>query len=494
MEKTLSLEDLYHELEENPDLRRLGQYRVIAKGSKPVLPIDVNLEGRDVNLGEGDFTDSFVAFAETRARGLDLSDCAFTDLYLDNMKVDTLHFSESKASRLFFDYAKINNCEFGNFSSPELYFDEAEIENILMQNLRSGVVYLAKLKAANVVSEGENKVYKFLTDLNGTKSFGNFTIVETETVGSVEEGSEAVQKVRSITLDELIDELKKDSDLRRLGKYQVVPEGDGSSVVDMDLEGKDIFLGEGDFTKLPEGLSFAGTSAKSVDFDKCRFSELSLGSLKAERIDLSRSKSGWLTFNSAIIGECFFSDFEGDNIDGGEAKIENIFGERGITHRLKLDSMTVGQFNINNMQIKEFRLDESQIRELYMSNGKGVQDMFFSESQIELLNLHESSMHEVHFEWSKIHKALINKCSVEKIYCDELDTELLFIARHKNELGEIDFSEMKDVSRVEIEAILPQTKEQGAERKATYKRLSFGNEPEEWVDGYKEQGGRKIFR
>ncbi len=472
----LTLKQLYIELDTDPDLRRLGAYKVVHSEGKPILPIDVHLEGKDIHLGEGDFRETFTAFDKTVARSLDLGDSVFTEIYLDHLQVDTLKFSRSKSSRLFFDAAKVRNCEFGEFKSSEVYFDWSNIENIFLQKLSAGIVYLGTLKAENVdrgdIRDGK---FRFYIDPGGTESFGDFVVS-----GAEKEFPEDKEKeIRKLTRNELVEELKANPDLRRLGRYEVLPEaGEEKFKISIDLDGSNVMFGEGDFSRM--SVSLGDNDWASVNFGSSIFSELSLSSLKADRIDFANSQAGELFFDVAKLGECFLSNYYGYKFFGGQADVEVLFGEGADVKDMSLESMQVGQFHVNHIKAEELRLGKSRIREMSMSAEKGVQKLYCEESKLELLNLHESHLKELHFGDSEIRKALINKCSVGTVRCDNLKAEVFYIGNDgKNELGLIDFERAKGIKRIEMERILPYSGSNKTDERHIFSKLSFGEDPEE---------------
>lgn len=474
----LTLVDLYRELDIDPDLRRLGKYKVIHADNKPILSISINLEGRDVNLGEGDFRETFTAFDTTVARSLDLGSSIFTEVYLDRIRVDTLRLSGSKSSRFFFDYAKVENCEFGSFDASEVYFDWSEIENIFVQDLRAGIIYLGTLKTKYVDGgEIDNERFRFSVDSSGTDEFGDFIVLdEEEDLNEGESFSEG--EIRVLTEDEFIDQLKLDPDLRRLGRYRVLPDNPSSTFrIQVDYQGREIRLGEGDFSLA--NVSLGDISVERINFDSSRFGELGLGSLVAKRMDLCDSQIGVLRFDQSEIGECFLANFYGHKVFGGQSSIGVLYGEGGNVKEMDLEYMRLEQFHVNHLVASELKLGKSRVRELSMSAEKGIQKLYCDESKLWLLNLHESSLSELNFGNSEISKALINKCSVEIVRCDNLKAELFYIGNDgKNELGLVDFELAKGIKNIEVEKIVPNSGENKTGERHIFKKLSFGVEPE----------------
>src|SRR3989344_975109 len=187
----LSIKDLYEQLSQDPDLRRLGEYKVIAEKEKAVFPIELNLEGQDIHLGNGDFREAFTALSKTKARSLD----------------------------------------FGNSVAPEVYFDEVQAESIFGDNLETGILYLGKLKTINFDFEHiKSRAHRIALDANGI-SFPEYKIdsetedVRGENIGAGSEG------VLALSPDDFIQKLRENTDLRRLGRYKVIPPSDNNSLV-----------------------------------------------------------------------------------------------------------------------------------------------------------------------------------------------------------------------------------------------------------------------
>lgn len=456
----LSISDLYRELNQNPDLRRLGEYKVKAKEGADVFPIELNLDGHDIHLGSGDFREAFTALSKTKARSLDFDNSIFTDLYLDYLEVESLKFSNSRASRLYFDYAKAKSCNFGEFVAPEVYFDEAQIESISRENLRTGILYLGKLKATDFDVEGMKlNAFRIVTDAKPEVTSENNGIAD--------------EKVLVLHPNDFVRELRENSDLRRLGKYKVIPSTDNNSLlIDLDLKDKDINLGDGDFSLLH--TSFGDTIAENIDFHGCLFTKLELGNLRARRLDFSHSQAPFLNFDHSKIGECFLGDFVGYKIQFNAAEVENIFGERGLVESIDFDSLTAEQFNVNSLCAENLMFARSKIRETYLSRGNGIKKMDFQESKLELLNLHEGELREVDFGNSRITRAMINKSIIDVVRAENLTAEVLFIGNDgKNKIRLLEFGDNKGIKHLELEKALPSEIDREIKRSA-FDKLSFG--------------------
>ena len=469
----LSIKDLYEQLSQDPDLRRLGEYKVIAQKEKAVFPIELNLEGQDIHLGNGDFREAFTALSKTKARSLDFGNSVFTDLYLDYLEVEDLKFSSSRASRLYFDYAKVKNCNFGNFVAPEVYFDEVQAESIFGDNLETGILYLGKLKTINFDFEHiKSRAHRIALDANGI-SFPEYKIdsetedVRGENIGAGSEG------VLALSPDDFIQKLRENTDLRRLGRYKVIPPSDNNSlVIDLNLRDKDVNFGDGDFSLLH--TSFGDTVAESIDFHNCLFTKLKLGNLQAKRLDFSHSQAPFLDFDYSKMDECFFGDFQGYRIHFSEAEVKNVFGERALTESISLDSLAAEQFNVNGLRAESFMLARSEIREMYLSRGDGIRKMEFQESKLELLNLHEGELKEVNFGNSRITRAMINKSTIDVVHCENLTAEVMFFGNDgKNKIGLLEFGDNKRIKHLELEEILASERDREIKR-AAFHKLSFG--------------------
>jgi uncharacterized protein YjbI with pentapeptide repeats len=235
----------------------------------------------------------------------------------------------------------------------------------------------------------------------------------------------------------------------------------------------DIHLGRGDFSLLP--VSFGNTKGKNIDFGESLFSELNFGTAEFDRVDFSHSQIGWLYFDSAQIDRCFFSDFKGFHAYGGNSNIAVIFGERGDFGDITLESMHSEQFNVNHMKATSMALGKSSVSEMYMSNGEGVGELHGGESILRILNLHESRIREIDFENSQITRALLNKCSIDSVHCDELKADLLYVGNDgKNEIGTLDFGESKGIKYINIDKILPTKREvEEEQRRHVFGELKF---------------------
>ncbi len=151
-----------------------------------------------------------------------------------------------------------------------------------------------------------------------------------------------------------------------------------------------------------------------------------------------------------------------------------MFCERGNVKDFNFNTMEIEQINLNQMTIVELRLGKSKIRELFMSNGKNIQRLYCEESKLWLLNLHEATLEKLDFGESIITKALINKCTVKEVRCEELVSELLYVGNDgRNELGLVDFAEGKGIKHIEIEKILPKKDEATKEQRQVFETLRF---------------------
>lgn len=147
--QTLTLEKFYTELAKDPDLRRLGPYKLEGEVHGLVFPVDFNDgDGVEINLGAGDFSSKFAAFCNTKVKSINFQHCKFADLYLDNLEAEQVDFSNVRANRIYFDYAKIvENCRLGLLESDEIYFDKATIKTIFGNGSKAGNVHMDDLVA-----------------------------------------------------------------------------------------------------------------------------------------------------------------------------------------------------------------------------------------------------------------------------------------------------------------------------------------------------------
>ncbi len=428
MPREISLKELYSELAHDPDLRRLGPYRVVATKGQTILPIEVNLEGQDVYLGEGDFRDGFVAFADSRVRCLDLGSSRFTDLYLDNLQAESLLCGEAKASRLYFDYAQIAECRFNDFVTPEVYFDEGSIGEIVGERLRAGIIYPERLNCPDFKSSDVSS--------NGYRIMPLAESADIKQVSNTDTTNDSHLEVREISVTEFERMIGQNPDLRRLGPYKVVPDSgsEEGGILHINLELRDhvINFGKGDFTGL----------------------KVELGETKSRVVDLADSKFDVIDFAAAEVGDCFLAGSEMGELGFGKAKIVNIFGEQAKASVIRFDTLECEQFNANEVRAKLFQLKEAHVRELYLSRGDGIEGMYFDSAVLELLNLHEGKVGELHFGQSTVRMALINKASVRELNIEGLRSDRLYIDSYKNEIDMLRFEQTADIGEINIERAL----------------------------------------
>lgn len=455
MPRILLLSDLYRELESNPDLRRLGEYKVVPDKGKAILPIDVKFDGKDIHLGNGDFRDGFVAFAHSTARSVDLGTSQFTELYLDSLKVENVIFADSKASRLYFDTAKIGECHFGNFQAAEMYFDTAVVGAIHGEGLKAGHIYIEGEDKPNVDQELLiDNAYRISLGVDRTTVEGS--VEDATAKADIEEVAPEEEPVREITADEFSQHLREGLDLSRLGKYKVKPkEGEDSLVIHLDLEGRDLNLGSGDFTGMR--VSFGSTIARTVDFSQSQFDDVS--------------------FQFARFDNCFFGDFKGGKVDFDNATVSNVFWERGTAASVNLDNLSCVQFNINSMKTDELRLGTSQIGEMYLSVGAGVQKLLCEQARIGLFNFHEGKIHEVNFGISSIDRAYLNKSTTGRINAEGLQSKVMYFGNDgKNIVGDLRVGDNAGIQHIELGRIMPTG---GPEDREILKNIRLGDTEEE---------------
>ena len=424
----LSLDDLYTELIDDPDLRRLGKYRIVAEKGQTILPIDLNCEGKQIHLGQGDFTDGFVALGLTKALGFDFGDAKFTDLYLDYLDADNVSFSRSQASRLYFDYAKIKECHFGDFVTPEIYLDVASIGVTLGENLQAGIVYVEASMAE-----------KF--DRESLTPHAHRITLDGEQVASSGETSDTVSEVKSIEKGDFIRYLADDGDLRRLGEYRLISTPDDQELtINLDLPDAEIDFGQGDFTAF--AVSFGGTRAKTLDFANSKFGDVNL--------------------QVSNIENCFFGEFSGRTLQFGDAKITNVFCERANAEGVYLEHLQAEKFNVNNMATPELRLGESRVAEMYLSRGEGVEKMYGELAELRLLNLHEGRLQELDFGEATIESALINKAHIDIVRAQNLIANKLYIGNDgRNEIGKLELGLQLRIRELDLEEALPRPDVEG---------------------------------
>lgn len=460
----LSLNDIYTELIADPDLRRLGRYKVIAAEGQTIFPIDLDLTDFDIHLGEGDYTSAFVALCNTKARSINFGSSKFLDLYLDNTEFDECLLLEARASRLYFDFAAIKECRFGKFIAPEVYFDSATIGTIAGEHLRTGIVYVENLECPTYTNETlTGNGYRFIE--------GSDSEQMTSEVKQDSHPEQSDTPIRRISTHEFIEHLKEDPDLSRLGSYKVVSKlGDEimeDLQINIDFDQRRINLGEGDFSTM----------------------RMYLGASRASLIDFSKSKFDSVNMGSAEIANCFFAESRVRELRFGDARIANIFGEQCRTEKIYLDRLACHQFNVNEIRAKQLRLGEAHLSELYLSRGEGVETIYCDHAELELLNLHEGKIREFHFGDSHIGRALVNKASIAELYVENLRAHTFYIDNAcGNEIGRLEFSQITGIDHISLEralysaegerqvighieglasplehAILPETEQSGAE-------------------------------
>ncbi len=422
----LSLNDLYTELLDDPDLRRLGPYKIVAAERQTIFPIDIDFGDKDVYLGEGDYTDGFVAFCDTKARSLDLGSSVFTDFYPDFMEIGRLRCSESRASRFYFDDAKLGECDFGSLVAPEVYFDRAVIGILQGEDLEAGIIYIGELASEGFQpAELGHNAHRVTFDIDHPEQ------ADANTETEVESTTAAAAEVKILSTREFLDSLLAENlDLSTFGEYRVVSDDDTPLEINLDMEDREVNLGRGDFTSV--SVTFRGTRAKLVDF--------------------AESKFEYLGFSDTKIENCFFAGLEAREVHFGDAVIENVFWERGRSDGVYMENLVAGQFNINSMVTGELRLGNSRVREMYLSVGEGVQRMYCEHAELDLLNLHEGRLEEVDFGESRIQKALINKARIGLVKAEGLQADKLYVGNDgKNEIGELRLGLHEGVREVDLE-------------------------------------------
>ncbi len=426
MIRELTTKELWTELIQDPDLRRLGEYRVVPREGQTIFPIDIDFEGRSVHFGNGDFTDGFVALSKTKAESVDFGTSRFTDLYFDDLEAEQLLFSAARASRLYFDQAKLAECHFDEFTAPEVFFDDAAIGTIEGGRLRAGIVYLERLNSSGFNPE--------------SLAANTHRLIDSEEPGIAGEGSDSRAEKDSdlerealvITPNEFLHYLAEDPDLSRLGAYRVVPETgeDTRGELHIEVELETLNFGRGDFSAL----------------------RVYLGESKAELVDFSESRFDEMEFQGAQFRDCFLADGNFRDIRFGSASIENIFGERGAAQAVYLDRLSCRQFNAGEIRAHELRMGESHIGEMYFSRGEGVEKMYCEQARLGLLNLHEGVMQEFHFGESIMQRALINKARIGGLFIEGLEADKLYIGNAAgNEIGHLEFRQVTKINELALD-------------------------------------------
>lgn len=427
----LSLNDLYTELTADPDLRRLGPYKIIASEGQTILPIDLELDGEDIYLGEGDFTCAFVALCNTRARSIDFGACKFLDLYLDEAEFERCLLSEAHASRLYFDFAKINECRFGSLVAPEVYFDSATIGTLAGEKLVAGIIYIENLECPMYTEETlRPNGYRFIEGTDQRDDQGELSEIR---VGET-------PAVREISPYEFMQLLRENPDMSRLGPYKIsLDSKEGSEqelIIDIDFDGQHIVLGEGDFTAVHVNLEGA----------------------RANLLDLSESKFDSIDMGNAEIANCFLATSEIRELRFGDARIANVFGEQCRTETTHLDRLTCHQFNVNEIRAREIHLNEARVSEMYLSRGEGVEAMYCDSVSMEILNLHEGNIREFHFGDAHVTRALVNKATIDELYVEGLQTNIFYIDNALgNEINHLIFEQIAEIDHISMERAFDET-------------------------------------
>lgn len=466
--RTITLKEFYAEIEENSDLRRLGSYKVSLPEGEIIFPIDVKFLDRDIHLGHGDFKEVFVAFCETVARSVDLGDSEFSDLYLDRLDTTLFDFGGARGSRVYFDIAKIHTTRFGEFNVGEVFLDIAQLNSIKGENSKSSLFFregsrIKDFDEGNMVARGEH--------YNEDRVEGKIYNKNTEE----EKSSEKVY-----TIEELEHEVSIDPDLRRLGSYKVI-KGPHDSQLDLNLETKELTLGNGDFSLL--GELQLNIKCKRINFGESIFGVLNIGFSESETIDMEASGVKEIHFNKSKIGNVYFGDSTADSVKFDESILGEIYGERGSVKRIELGSLTAKSIHLCNLKSDEIRFGDSTIQEILLSRGDGVHSMFFENSEVHLVNFHEGRLAEVDFGNSTIGKTSILRASIDELRCRELKTEaLIFSQEHfKNRIGVADFGDMKGIGGIYMDVFLDGRAvdeaiidEKNREHLQNFGKLSFG--------------------
>jgi len=420
--RDISFKELWSELVHDPDLRRLGSYRVVADPEQTIFPIDINFEGKDVHFGDGDFTDGFVAMSKTKAGTINFGSSKFFDLYLDDLEAEQISFESARASRLYFDQAKLVECRFDDFVAPEVYFDDASIAHITGDRLRAGTVFLERLQSPGFRS----------SDMSDNA----YRVIRAEESTDIPEISKELTdpEARIISTREFQQLIGEDADLRRLGPYRVVPEFDSEDArilrINLELRDRIVNFGQGDFTEL----------------------KVQLAETKASLVDFASSKFDTIDFADAEIGDCFLAGSELTELSFGRARIVNVFGEQCRAAVIRFEALECQQFNANEIHARQLQLREARIRELYLSRGDGIEEIYFDNAELQLLNLHEGSIREVHFGESTVQCALINKAHIRELNIENLRADKLYICNDgRNEIGKLKFEQIEGIGMIILE-------------------------------------------
>jgi len=458
--RLLTKKELYEEIYRDPNLTRLGPYKVVADPGMEIFAIDVDLSGRELILGDGDFTETFVAFEGTKAKKVDFGNCRFSQLYLDYLEAELLCFGTSQASSIMFDRAKIGSCEFDEFKVQELCFDELTAREIHINELTTGRIFVGFLSPCEVYFDSKGPGdFKIIFDENGVQTFGELKIEELRDFNYREPGGEEREGARPVTIQEFIDLVEAGGNLRTLGLYKVVAE-DENNILEIPSDSlQEIDFGRGDFRGVE--VKFVNPELHAVRLDLAIFGTIALEGGHIETVDLGKAKADSLIVRDTDIGTVFC-----DGID--------------VSH-CEFDEVDVNYFFLNNLLCENLKFTASAINEMYASRGRHG-EIYFDGCKLRIFNGHEATFKMIDFGKSEIDCVVMRATSVEGLLdATELKAERFMVGYYDN-----------NIENLEVKESTLGTKE-GIE-KLTFRKIEPNEIDREFVESRRENAIPKEFK
>jgi uncharacterized protein YjbI with pentapeptide repeats len=444
--------EIYKDIEEgrNPDLRKLGAYKVIADPGMAVFPIDLDLSGRDLYLGDGDFTGTFVAFDNTKANTVDLGSSRFSQLYLDYLDVKTLNFNSAQASSVMFDRAKIENCDFSDFRLKELYFDELSSGEIHIRNLTADRIFVGQIKPTRIHFEHNTPDnFRILFDDSGSRLFGDITeeSLRGPNYFERESASRDTAPERLLSAQEFLRLVREGSDLRTLGKYKINGEGTGETMI-IETRVEQLDLGLGDFREV--AVEFTNPKIDTINLDEAQFDSVGFVGGNIELVDMAKAKANTLYFRDSKLGTIYCDGMGVDNCVFIETEIEYVF--------------------LNNFSFRDLKFDGAKIGEIFASRGEHG-NIVFKSCDIRLFNGHEAKFQGIDFGESIFGRVVLRATSVDGVVeASDLKTGLFMIGYYDNAIEELRVTEATLGTKEGIETLVFKKIEPNELDKETFKR------------------------
>ncbi len=409
----ISLKQFYKALETNGyDLRQIGEYKVAAEDGREVFPINISVQGMDVHLGKGDFTNCFTAFCDTKAKSLHLDDCAFSQLYFDFAACDEVHFCNTKAASVMFDSAKIGECKFENFETKELYMDHSAMKTISIDNLSVHKLFVGTMKPSEV-NFGNRDVseFKILFDAGGSDSFGNFRPPnEIDGDKNVVPG----KNITVFTINEFQDLMASKQNPATLGEYTVVPDDSGASLT-ITTSIENLNLGKGNFEKVE--VIFANSKIKKLGFGQSTFSNLNITNIEM----------GTMDFESATIDKLKVD--ENTNID-------TLFFAGAEISDCEVNDTHIAYLFVNKLKNKSLKFFNSNLGQVYCSTGDHG-DLFFDGCEVKMFNGHEATFGTIDFGKSRFGRILMRETNAKEINAINLVADQFMVGYFDNQIDNV---------------------------------------------------------